>query len=100
MAVWMNVAGGAAAVNVAILLVLVGVWGRNYRVLGSKHALGLAVFGLLLLTENGLAFYYYVLDPQVATLLRDAAPVAGRAMSAVQILETLGLALLAWLTWE
>jgi len=100
MSFWMNVAGGAAAVNVAVLVVLVGVWGRNYRALGSKHALGLAVFGLLLLAENGLAFYYYVLDPQIATLLRDAAPVAGRAMSAVQVLETLALVFLAWITWD
>jgi hypothetical protein len=100
MAFWMNVAGGAAAVNVVVLLVLVGVWLRNYRALRSKHALGLAVFGVLLLAENGLALYYYVLDPAVAELLRSAAPVAGRAMSAVQILELLGLLFLAWVTWD
>jgi hypothetical protein len=100
MGLWLSVAGAAAAVNVVVLLTLVGIWVRNYRQLGSKHALGLAVFGVLLLAENGLALYYYVLDPAVAELLRSAAPVAGRAMSAVQVLELLGLLFLAWVTWD
>ena len=100
MGLWLNVAGAAAAINVVVLLTLVGIWVRNYRQLGSKHALGLAVFGVLLLAENGLALYYYVLDPAVAELLRSAAPVAGRAMSAVQVLELLGLLFLAWVTWD
>jgi len=100
MGLWLSVAGAAAAVNVVVLLLLTGIWVRNYRQLGSKHALGLAIFGVLLLAENGLALYYYVLDPAVAELLRSAAPVAGRAMSAVQILELLGLLFLAWVTWD
>jgi hypothetical protein len=100
MGVWLSVAGGAAVVNVAILLVLVGIWGRNYRSLGSKHALGLAVFGLFLLAENALAFYYYVVDPQVAQLLQSAAPIAGRAMMFVQLLELGGFLFLAWVSWD
>ncbi len=100
MGVWLTVAGAAAAVNVALLVVLVGIWGRNYLELGSKHALGLSVFGVLLLAENGLSFYYYVLDPQVVQLLRSAAPIAGRAMSFVQLLELAGLLFLAWVTWD
>lgn len=100
MGVWLTAAGAAAAVNVVLLVVLVGIWGRNYRDIGSRHALGLTVFGVLLLAENLLAFYYYVLDPQVARLLRSAAPVAGRAMMLVQLLELAGLCFLAWVTLE
>ncbi len=100
MGVWLTVAGAAAAANVGILLVLIGIWSRNYRAIGSRHALGLAIFGVLLLAENLLAFYYYVLDPQVAQLLQSAAPVAGRAMSFVQLLEFGALLFLAWVTWE
>jgi hypothetical protein len=100
MGLWLNVAGGATAINVVILLVLVGIWLRNYWELGSKHALGLSVFGILLLAENLLAFFYYVIHPQVAELLRSAAPVAGQAMSSVQILELLGLLFLTWVTWD
>jgi hypothetical protein len=100
MGLWLTVAGAAAAINVALLVVLVAIWGRNYRDLRSKHALGLSVFGILLLAENLLSFYYYVLDPQVAQLLRSAAPIAGRAMSLVQLLELAGLLFLAWVTWD
>lgn len=100
MGIWLTVAGAASVVNVLLLLALVGIWARNYLDIGSKHALGLAIFGTLLLAENLLAFYYYVLDPQVAQLLRSAAPVAGQAMSLVQILELAGLLFLAWVTWE
>jgi len=100
MGLWLSVAGAATAINVVVLLVLVGIWVRNYRELGSKHALGLSIFGLLLLAENALAFFYYVIDPQVAQLLQSAAPVAGRAMFSVQILELLGLLFLAWVTWD
>ena len=100
MGIWLTVAAGAAVVNVVLLIALVGIWGRNYLDLRSKHALGLSIFGVLLLAENLLAFYYYVLDPQVAQLLRDAAPIAGRAMSIVQVLELAGLLFLAWVSWD
>lgn len=100
MGIWLNVAGAASAANVLLLLGLTGIWVRNYLDIGSKHALGLAIFGTLLLAENLLAFYYYILDPQVAQLLRSAAPVAGQAMSIVQVLELAGILFLTWVTWE
>jgi hypothetical protein len=53
-----------------------------------------------LLAENALAFYYYVLDPQVATLLNSAAPVAGRAMMFVQVLELGALIVLTWSAFD
>jgi hypothetical protein len=100
MGVWLTAASAATALNVLILVGLVGIWIRNYSEFRSKHTLGFVVFGLLLLAENALAFYYYVLDPQVATLLNSAAPVAGRAMMFVQVLETIALVFLFWITWD
>ena len=100
MGIWLTAAGAATAVNVLLLAGLAVLWGRNYRQFRSKHALGLLVFAGLLLAENLLAFYYYVLDPQVATLLGNAAPVAGRAMMFVQVLELVGLLFLAWVSWD
>jgi hypothetical protein len=52
MALWVTVAEAAAVVNVLLLVGLGTIWGRNYRQLRSKHALGLLVFGSLLLVEN------------------------------------------------
>jgi len=100
MSIWLDAASVAATVNVVLLLVLSGIWARNYHQFRSKHPLGLLLFGLALLAENCLSFYYYVLDPQVAGLLQSAAPVAGRAMAFVQVLELLAILALAWITWD
>jgi len=100
MGVWLDAASLATAANVVLLVVLFGIWGRNYLALRSKHALGLAVFAVLLLAENCLSFYYYVLDPQVATLLGEAAPVAGRAMMFVQVLEFGAILFLTWIALD
>jgi hypothetical protein len=100
MSLWLDAAAAAATLNIVLLAVLVSIWARNYWQFKSKHPLGLLVFGLLLLAENCLSFYYYVLDPQVAALLRSAAPVAGRAMTFVQILEFVAICALVWVTWD
>jgi len=100
MSIWLDAASVAATVNVVLLLVLSGIWARNYRQFRSKHPLGLLLFGLALLAENCLSFYYYVLDPQVAGLLQTNAPVAGRAMAFVQVLELVAILALVWITWD
>jgi hypothetical protein len=100
MAFWLDLASAATALNVLLLVVLGSIWIRNYLQFRSKHPLGLAIFALMLLAENLLSFYYYVIDPAVAGTLRSAAPVAGRAMMFVQILELAGLIFLLWVTWD
>ena len=100
MGIWMTAASVATAINVALLLVLGGIWVRNYREFRSKHTLGLSVFAVLLLAENLLSLNYYVLDPQVAQLLISADPIAGRAMMVVQVLELAGIGFLLWVTLD
>jgi hypothetical protein len=100
MGVWLTAASAATALNVVLLVVLGGIWIRNYRQFRSKHTLGLAVFAVLLLAENLLSLYYYVIDPTVAAVLNDAAPFAGRAMMTVQVLELAAILFLFWVTWD
>ncbi|MFC6872106.1 hypothetical protein [Halobellus marinus] len=100
MGIWLDAASAATALNIVLLLVLVSIWGRNYLEFRSKHTLGLAVFAVLLLAENLLSFNYYVLDPQVANYLAEADPVAGRAMTFVQLLEFGAILFLLWVTWD
>ncbi|RAW45253.1 hypothetical protein DQW50_09800 [Halorubrum sp. 48-1-W] len=87
----LDVARVAAAVNVLLLVVLVGIWGRNYLEIRSKHTLGSVVFALFLLAENALALFYY-LDPPAMS------PPAVRAMMYLQILEFVGIAFLVYVT--
>jgi len=100
MGIWLTAASAASALNVVLLAGLLTVWVRNYLALRSKHALGLSIFGTLLLAENLLSVYYYVVDPEVAQLLNSAAPIAGRAMMFVQVLELAAIVFLVWITMD
>jgi len=97
---WLTAASVATAVNAVLLLFLIGIWGQNYRAIKSKHALGLLIFGIFLLTQNLLTFNYYVINSQVAAYLAAADPIAGRAMMFVAILQTGGLFFLTWITFD
>lgn len=101
MSIWFDVARAASALNVLLLLGLASVWARNYLEIRSKHPLGLLVFALMLLAENALALYIYLVDPQLSGWFSTDVPViAWRAMMALHLLETLGLLFLAWITFD
>lgn len=97
---WLTAASVATAINIALLLVLVSIWLRNYRTIRSKHALGLLIFGLFLLAQNLLTFNYYVINDQVAAYLAAEDPVAGQAMMFVGMLQTVALGFLTWVTLD
>ena len=72
-----TVAAALSAVTVALLLVLIAVWGRSYRSVRTPLALGLVLFSVVLLAENSVALYFYFLadamfyvdEPEIATLI-------------------------------
>lgn len=94
MSVTLDAARIAAALNVGLLTVLIVIWGRNLRTIRSKQTVGSLVFALFLLGENLLATYYY----NFAAIPLSAPAV--RAMMYLQILETVGIAVLVYVTWE
>lgn len=101
MAVWVDIARIAVGLNVLLLAVLGYVWGRNYYRIRSKHTLGLLMFSVFLLGENVLTLYYYLMDPTLSGWFTSEVPaIAWRAMMALHVLETLGLAFLAWVTMD
>lgn len=65
MSLWLDSARLAAAGNVGLLLVLGGIWLRNYLDHGARHTLVLLVFAGFLLLENALWLYVYFLHPGV-----------------------------------
>jgi hypothetical protein len=101
MSIWFDVARATAALNILLLAVLLSVWGRNYLDLRSKHALGLMVFALLLLLENAVALYIYLLDPTLSVWFSSAVPaIAWRGMMSLHVLETVGIGVLVWITMD
>jgi hypothetical protein len=95
-----EVARAAVAVNVVLLVALTVVWARNYRSHGATHTLGLLVFALVLLAQNLLALYLYSLHPTFHGWVYDAAPIARQGTMAINVLETVALTFLAWITWK
>ncbi|MFB6207400.1 MAG: hypothetical protein ABEJ05_12835 [Haloglomus sp.] len=101
MSIWIDAARLATAVNVLLLLVLAGIWGRNYLAVRTKHTIGLLLFSVFLLAENAFALYTLSLDPILTVWFSTQVPdVAWRAMVAFHALELLGLLLLTWVTWD
>jgi len=89
------------AFNVALLAALAFVWVRNFRKFRSKHTLGLAVFALVLLSENALTLYFYLLDPTMHDWWHYEVPtLALQAALALNVLEMLAIVFLAWVTWD
>jgi hypothetical protein len=89
----LDVARVAAGLNILLLAVLVGIWGRNYLEIRSKQTLGSVIFAAFLLVENALALFYYLDPPQMSLP-------AVRAMMYLQILEFVGIAFLVYVTWD
>lgn len=100
MTTWVTVARIAIVVNLVLLLSLGYVWGRNYLQIRSKHTLGMLLFVAFLLVENGLALYFYLFEPTLRVWVTTVPAVAQIAMTSLRVAEMVGLAVLAWTTWD
>lgn len=92
-----------AVLNVLLLLGLTYVWGRNWWDLRSKHALGLTLFAVLLLGENALAIYFFVMHETLTAWITNpelVPSIAQFAMVSLRLLEFGGLVFLSWVTWD
>ena len=93
MSMILNAARVAAALNIGHLLVLLVVWGRTYREIRSPLTLGSMVFSALLLAENVVALWFYLSPPSMPSA-------AVEVMMVLQVLETAGIGVLVYVTWQ
>lgn len=98
MEIWLGAARTAAAVNVALLGALGYVWLRNYRQHRAQHTLGLLVFAALLLAQNALWLYFYVLHPQFIEWFVNSGTDVQVGVTLLCGLELVALAFLAKIT--
>jgi hypothetical protein len=91
-----TIAVGLAVLNICLLLVLIGIWARNYATFGTTLTLGLAAFGVALLAENAMAVYFffsmrsfYAGDPGVQ-----------EAVLLLRGLQFVAVVLLSYATWK
>jgi hypothetical protein len=83
----------AAAVNVVLLLALLSIWLRTYREIRAPLTLGSIAFAAFLLAENAVALWFYFTAPAMPLL-------AVRVMMVLQVLETVGIGALTYVTWK
>lgn len=90
----------AAGLNAVLLLGLLTVWVQSYRAVGAAHTLGLVVVGSFLLIENGLWLYFYGIDATFRGWYVAVAMMPQVGMFALCGLETVALAVLAYITLQ
>jgi hypothetical protein len=93
MSLMLDAARVAAGVNIVLLAGLIAIWVRTYREIRAPLTLGSIVFATFLLAENVVALYFYFTAPAMPTL-------AVQFMMLLQVLETVGIAVLAYVTWQ
>jgi hypothetical protein len=93
MSLMLDAARVAAAVNIVLLVGIIGIWIRTYREIRAPLTLGSIVFATFLLAENAVALYFYFTAPAMPAL-------AVQFMMLLQVLETGGIAVFAYVTWQ
>jgi hypothetical protein len=93
---WMTVASALAALNVALLAVLAGVWLQNYRSVRTPLVLGLLAFAVVMLVENAAAIYFFL----SMGMLYSGDPAAQQFVVLLRALEFLAVALLTYVTLQ
>lgn len=100
MSVLLAVARLAAAANIGLLVALVYVWGPSYRRHRADHTLGLLVFALFLIVQNGLWLYLYLGHGQFVGWFERGDLLYRGGMTLLCGLQTAALVFLVRITWR
>jgi hypothetical protein len=96
---WMNVAAVFALVNVALVVILLGLYIQSWRRFRSSLSVSLATFAGFFLVQNAviILFWYvlYGLVPSAEPVVAGAAPY----LAAINLLECVALGNLVRITW-
>ena len=85
---------GLIVVNMILALILLVVYARNYKTISSKFTLGLIFFAGAFLLENIFNFFFY------SSLLASGITFITTFQLVINVLELVGLLILAWITWK
>ncbi len=92
MLMYASVAG--ASLNIALLVLLLLVYGTTYSKMRTRFTLGLLIFALLFLTQNAITLFSYV------TMMSFYAEAVDMHVALFTWAQTAGLAILLVTTWK
>ena len=85
---------GLIIVNIALTIVLMIIYVKNYKAIKSKITLGLLFFALAFLLENVIDFYFYNF------LIGQSIFGFTTIHSSINLIEMVGLLILLYVTWK
>lgn len=100
MSVLLQIARGAAVLNILLLGILSYVWGGNYRRHGASHTLGLLTFAAFLVVQNVLWLYLYVGNDTFVDWFLLSSPDIQWGVTGLCGLQTIALLFLTRITWR
>lgn len=100
MGLWFTITWVVTILNILLLAGLAYVWGRNYVELHSKLTIGLLVFALLMLGENLLELYFYMMDPMLSGWFFKLPAFHHIAFMSLTLFQFGALVFLSWVTWD
>lgn len=100
MGLWFDITRTATVLNIGLLVILATVWTRNYMEFRSKLTLGLSMFAVLLIAENALKLYFYMLHPLLAGWFLELPELHHTAFMLLALFEFGAIAFLLWVTWD
>ena len=97
--IWLYAAAVFALANTVLIIILLSLYGSSFRKIKSTFTMGLILFALFFLLQNIaiIIFWYqlYNLAPTTAGPIVDA---ASPYMTVINLIETIGLAILVRVT--
>ena len=88
----------AAFLNIGLLLVAIGTYVQNMRVIRSYYTSGLVLVASLLMIQNiVIVLFWSTLYMDDKTLMMSADMVA-HYLFAINVIQTIGLSILVWIT--
>jgi len=84
----------ATGITLFCLLLLMFIYIRHLIKVRSKYTVGLVVFALLFLIQNGISLYFFLTSPEIYVGL------VGVHMIGITILEAIAFATLVFISWD
>ena len=96
---WMNVAAVFAFVNVALVLVLFGLYFQSWRRVHSRLSIALMTFAGFFLIQSFVIIVFWFILYGLVPAAQDIVTAAAPYLTAINVLESIALVNLIRVTW-
>ena len=88
----------SAFLNIGLLLVVIGTYAQNMRVIRSYYTSGLVLVATLLMIQNIVIVLFWSTLYMDDKALMTSADMISHYLFAINVIQTIGLSILVWIT--